>query len=56
MILEIFIDFLFLVKIAVGWSKNLCNLIIAVGFNFYANLTVRPSLNYWDQSITVGSS
>ena len=55
MILEIFIDF-FLVKIAVGWSKNICNLIIAVGFNFCANLTVRSSLNCWDQSITVGSS
>ena len=36
--------------------KNLCNLIIAVGFNFCANLTVRYSLNCWDQSITVGSS
>ena len=46
----------FLVKIVVGWSKNLCNLIIAVGFNFFANLTVRSSLNCWDQTITVGSS
>ena len=45
--------FFFWVKIAVGWSKNLCNLIIAVGFNFCANLTVRSSLNCWDQSITV---
>ena len=44
------------VKIAVGWSKNICNLIIAVGFNFGANLTVRYSLNRWDQSITVGSN
>ena len=55
MILELFIDF-FWVKIAVGWSKNLCNLIITVGFNFYANLAVKSSLNCWDQSITVGSS
>ena len=47
---------LFGVKIAVGWSKNLCNLIINVGFNFCANLTVRSSLNCWDQSITVRSS
>ena len=46
----------FWVKIAVGWSKNLCNLIIAVGFNFCINLTVRSSLNYWYQSITVGLS
>ena len=53
MILDIFIDFFFKVKIAVGWSKNLCNLIIAVGFNFCANLTIRSSLNYWDQLITV---
>ena len=42
MILEVYIDF-FGVK-------------IAVGFHFYANLTVRYSLNCWDQSITVGSS
>ena len=55
MILEIFIDF-FGVKITVGWSKNICNLIIAVGFYFGANLTVRSSLNRSDQSITVGSS
>ena len=47
---------LFLVRIVVGWSKSLCNLIIVVGFNFCANLTVRSSLNCWDQSITVGSS
>ena len=46
----------FLVKITVGWSKNICNLIIAVGFNFGANMTVRFSLNRSDQSITVGSS
>ena len=44
------------VKITVGWSKNICNLIIAVGFNFGANMTVRSSLNRSDQSITVGSS
>ena len=42
MILEVFIDFF--------WVK------IAVGFNLCANLTVRSSLNCWDQSITVGSS
>ena len=46
----------FWVKITVGWTKNICNLIIAVGFNFGANMTVRYSLNRWDQSITVGSS
>ena len=55
MILKVFIYFLG-VKIVIGWSKNLCNLIIAVGFNFCANLTVRSSLKCWDQSITVGSS
>ena len=44
------------VKIVIGWSKNLFNLIIAIGFNFCANMTVRSSLNCWDQSITVGSS
>ena len=46
----------FFVKITVGWSKNICNLIIAVGFNFGVNMTVRSSLNHSDQSITVGSS
>ena len=55
MILEVFIN-LFWVKIVIRWSKNLCNLIIAVGFNFSANLNVRSTLNYWDQSITVGLS
>ena len=55
MILEVFIDF-FGVKITVEWSKNICNLIIAVGFNFCANMTVRSSLNHSDQSITVRSS
>ena len=39
-----------------GWSKNLCNLIIVIGFNFDVNLTIRSSLNRWDQSITIGSS
>ena len=55
MILEVFIIFVW-VKIIVGWSKNICNLIITVGFNFGANMTVRSSLNRLDQSITVGSS
>ena len=54
MILKVFI--VFLVKITVGWSKYICNLIIAVGFNFGANMTVRSSLNRSDQSIIVGSS
>ena len=35
---------------------NLCNLILVVGFNFDANLTVRSSLNDCDQFITVRSS
>ena len=47
---------IFWVKIAVGWLNNICNLIIVVGFNFCINLTVRSSLNCWDQFITVGSS
>ena len=55
MILEVFIKF-FGVKITVGWSKNICNLIIAVGFNFGANMTVRSSLNRSDKYITVGSN
>ena len=49
------IDF-FLSKNVIGWSKYICNLIITVGFYFGENLTVRFSLNYWNQSITVRSS
>ena len=45
MILKVFIDF-FWVKIVVEWLKNIYNLIIAVGFNFCANMTIRSSLNY----------
>ena len=48
--------FFFWVKTVARWLKNLCNLIIAIRFNFCANLTVRSSLNCWDQSIIVGSS
>ena len=55
MILEVFINFLgsnshWMIK------KNICNLIIAVGFNFDANMTVRSFLNRWNQSITIGSN
>ena len=56
MILEVFIDFFFCQNSCWIIKKNLCNLIITVGFNFCANLTVKSSLNCWDQSITVGSS
>ena len=34
-------------------THNFCNLILPVGFNFGANLTIRSSLNRYDQSITV---
>ena len=37
-------------------THNICNLIIAVGFNFDANLTIRYSLNHLDQFIIVESS
>ena len=37
-------SFFFFVKLVIGWSKNLCNLILVVGFNFDANLIVRSSL------------
>ena len=43
------------VKLAFGWLKNLCNLILVIEYNFGANLTVISSLNRWDQSITVVS-
>ena len=54
MILEVFIVFFGQNN---RWIvKKYCNLIIAVRFNFGANMTVRSSLNCSDQSITVGSS
>ena len=37
-------------------TQYLCNLILAVGFTFGANLTVRSSLNHSNQFITIGSS
>ena len=45
MILEVFIDFFF-VKITVGWSKYICNLIIVVGFNFGANMVILIYFRY----------
>ena len=56
MILKVFIDFFLGQNRRWMVKKNICNLIIAIGFNFCANLTIRSSLNCWDQSITVGSS
>ena len=41
MILGVFIEF-FGVKIAIGLSKNRCNLFITVGFDFGSNLTFEP--------------
>ena len=40
-----YLKIFFWVKLVIGWSKNLCNLILAVGFNFGVNMTVRYSLN-----------
>ena len=58
MILEVFIEFFIFLgqNSRLMVKKYLCNLIIAVGFNFGANMTIRSSLNRWDQSLTVGSS
>ena len=42
MILGVFIEF-FGVKIAIGLSKNHCDLILTVGFDFGSNLTVGSS-------------
>ena len=38
------------------YTHNLCNLILAVGFNFGVNLTVISSLNHWNQFRTIVSS
>ena len=42
MILGVFIEF-FGVKIVIRLSKNLCDLILTVGFDFGSNLTVESS-------------
>ena len=42
MILGVFIEF-FGVKIAIGLSKNRCDLFLTVGFDFGSNLTVGSS-------------
>ena len=46
MILGVFIEF-FGVKIASGLSKNHCDLIITVGFDFGSNLIVGSSYIRW---------
>ena len=46
MILGVFIEF-FEVKIAIGLSKNLCDLILTVGFDFGSNLAVGSSYIRW---------
>ena len=57
MILEVFIEFFFFGGQNNLWMvKKYCNLIITVGFNFGANMTVRSSVNRLNQSITVESS
>ena len=42
MTLGVFIEF-FGVKIAIGLSKNYCDLILTVGFDFDSNMTVGSS-------------
>ena len=46
MILGVFIEF-FGVKIVIGLSKNHCDLILIVGFDFGSNLTVGSSYIRW---------
>ena len=52
MILWVFMEF-FGVKIAIELSKNHCDLILTVGFNFGSNMTV--GFNF-GPNLTVGSS
>ena len=49
MILGIFVEF-FGVKIAIGLSKNHCDLILIIGFDFDSNLTVELSYIRWKSS------
>ena len=55
MILGVFIEF-FGVKIAIGLSKNHCDLFITVGFDFGSNLTVGSSYIRYKSFWTVRSS
>ena len=55
MILGVFIEF-FGVKVAVGLSKNRCDLFLTVGFDFGSNLTVGSSYIRYKSFWTVRSS
>ena len=55
MILGVFIEF-FGVKIAVGLSKNRCDLFLTIGFDFGSNLTVGSSYIRYKSFWTVRSS
>ena len=55
MILGVFIEF-FGVKIAIGLSKNRCDLFLIVGFDFGSNLTVGSSYIRQKSFYTVRSS
>ena len=55
MVLEVFIKF-FGVKITIGLSKNHCDLILTVGFDFDSNLIVGSSYIHWKSIQTVRSS
>ena len=55
MVLRVFIEF-FGVKIAVGLSKNRCDLFLTVGFDFGSNLTVGSSYIRYKSFWTVRSS
>ena len=55
MILGVFIEF-FGVKIAVGLSKNRCDLFLTVGFDFGSNMTVGSSYIRYKSFLTVRSS
>ena len=46
MILGVFIE-VFEVKITIGLSKNHCDLILTVGFDFSSNLTIGSSYIRW---------
>ena len=55
MILGVFIEF-FGVKIAVGLSKNRCDLFLTVGFDFSSNLTIGASYIRYKSFWTVRSN
>ena len=48
--------YIYIVKLAVGWSNNHCKLILAIGLKFGSNMAIRSSYSRWEHFLIVGLS